>query len=219
MPSFPDQDYEASSRNSAGGTLLAAPPLVIAEEPPGRPHCVDAAVAFMVITSGIGMVIAAAALGSLQHFNATFPAEAAPIGATDEFVGQVQTVVRVSLALVGAIALILAINQAALASGIVRGNRGARIGVWTLSAAGVACAMLTLFAMVIAHSAAPLDSADPVGAAVVQAAQDSLPGWAPGMIGVLALLQALGYVAAAILLAAPSADGFFERVLRPWRPP
>lgn len=221
MSSFhasPDFARHENPNESGRSVAVSEPPLLLTDDLPRRPQPIHLAVGAMIATAVLGLIISGATFAALHHFNATYRLAVAPIGATNQFVGQIEAVVRATLATVAAIALILSIVQVALVSGVVRGNRGARMGAWALSAVGVACAIASLLAMVVAHATMTTPSSDATSAAVVQAAQDSIPGWFPGVVGLLALLQALGFIAAAILLATRSSGAFFGRIMRPWRP-
>jgi hypothetical protein len=217
-PASPDFARRENPYESGRNVAVSEPPLLLTDDLPRRPQQIQLAVGAMIATAALGLIISAATFGALHHFNATYRLAVAPIGAGDHFVGQVETVVRATLATMATIAIILAIVQVALVSGVVRGNRGARMGAWALSAVGVGCAIASLLTMVVAHSTTTTPSSGATAAAVVQTAQDSVPGWFPGVVGLLALLQALGYIAAAILLATRSAGAFFGRIMRPWRP-
>jgi hypothetical protein len=213
-PALPEFARDESERTA----VINAPSLLLTDDLPRRPRSIDLAAGAMIAAAVIGLVISGVTFGSLYHFNATYPIAVAPIGANDQFVREVEAVVRAGLIVMAAAALILSIVQAALTSGVVRGNRGARMGAWVLSAVGVAYAMATLLTMVAAHSISTEPSSGATTAAVVQTAQDSIPGWFTGLVGMLAMLQILGFVAAAILLAVPSAGAFYRRIMRPWRP-
>lgn len=54
---------------------------------------------------------------------------------------------------------------------------------------------------------------------LAKALADSIPGWQKGLGGAVAVLQLLGYLAVAILLALPPANAFFRRATPVWQPP
>ncbi len=172
----------------------------------------------MIATAFLGLFTALITAIALHSFDRRFPAAVAPIGASDHFVGQVGTTFRIVLIFVAVMSTIMSTVLILLTVGVLRANRGARMGVWTLCAFGTAWGVAILVGMILARSMMPLQSGGIIAAAVVRTAQESVPGWFPGVLGFLGFAQALGYVAAAILLAAPSTGPYFRSVLRPWRP-
>ena len=197
---------------------IELPPLQLTDDLPRRPPSIAAAVIAMIATGFLGAFTALLSFVALHHFNAMFQPAVAPIGASKHFVDQVETTVRTAIIGTSVLSLIMATVLVLLTVGIVRGNRGARMGVWALCVFGTAWAIALLVGVILAHSMMPLQSSEITAAAVVRTAEESVPGWFSGVLGFLSLVQALGYVAAAILLAAPSSGPFFRSVLRPWHP-
>lgn len=212
------QSPRTSWRSMPSTISIELPPLQLTDDLPRRPPTVAAGVITMIATAFLGTFTALLSFVALHHFNAMFQPAVAPIGASQHFVDQVQTMVRTAMIATSVLSLIMSTVLVLLTVGILRGNRGARMGVWALCVFGTAWTIAVLVAVILAHSMMPLQSSDITAAAVVRTAEESVPGWFPGVLGFLSLAQALGYVAAAILLAAPSSSPFFRSVLRPWHP-
>jgi len=205
-------------RSAPSPISVDLPPLHLTDDLPDRPPSVSAAVVGMIGTAVLGVFVSIISFVSLRHFNTMFRPAVAPVGASDHFVAQVETTFRTFMIGIGVLSLVIAMVLILLTIGIARGNRGARLGAWTLCIFGTAWGISLLVGTVLAHSMLPLQSSEVTAAAVVRAAEESLPGWFPGVLGFVSLMSALGYMAAAILLAAPSSGRFFRSVLRPWHP-
>lgn len=222
MSSYPTLPYQALPEFASGHVTsrvsMASPPLTLTGDLPRRPYPINLALGVMIATSVLGMICAVLAVGSLHHFNATFRPAVGPIGASPHFVGEIESVVRGGLATMAMSAATISAVLGVLATGVAHGNRGARVGAWALCALGVGCSIGSLLIFVAARSSTPTGPSSETAGSVVEAAREAIPAWFPGVASMLALLQAFGFLSAAIMLAAPSAGAFFGRVMRPWRP-
>jgi hypothetical protein len=110
-----------------------------------------------------------------------------------------------------------------LAFWLMKGSTTARIVTWVLCGIGALCACCggaSLFAL------SSLDRIQVSGdeqtekqVDLAKALADSVPGWQKGIGGTVAVLQLLGYLAVAILLALPAANAFFRKAPTAWQPP
>ncbi len=175
----------------------------------GRPATVTvAAVVLMVLAAG-GLIYAVVTLavlpGVLDRFRTAARGTASTDAEIDGFVAVLWAGAVAALVLAAAVAALLVV----LALALRRGSNGARIATWVLCALGVLGGLLALVVGLLQRAVQVDLPGDGLGAALTQAYPS---GWVPGN-AVLALLQALGYGAVAVLLALPMSAAFFRR----WR--
>lgn len=190
--------------------------------PRRRPATVVIAVVIQFLIAALGLAAAVTMLAVQNTVVTNFRANAAGSTATQTQVNDVATVIRVSL-IVGALVLILlAVVFAALGVGNLRGSNGTRIVTWVWCLIGLCGACLST---VYVGSASAADTINTDGATAQtaqelgQAFRDAYPGWFTSTVGTLSVLQALGYIAVAVLLALPTSNSFYRRVPSAVPPP
>lgn len=193
---------------------------------PGKPPVVVAvASAILFILGVLGLLNSVLSLVSLgtttDRFNelARRVANATPRDIENQINQlRVQTIIG---AVIGALIAVLVIF---LAFWLMKGNNTARIITWVVCGIGALCACcggLSLFALnAINRVEVSGDEQTEKQVDLAKALVDSVPGWQKGLGGTVSILQLLGYLAVAILLALPAANAFFRRVTTPvWQPP
>ena len=105
----------------------------------------------------------------------------------------------------------------------MKGSNPARIITWVLCGIGALCACCGGLILVALGSLNRIDVSGNDEAEkqidLAKAMADAVPGWQKGLGGTVAVLQLLGYLAVAILLALPAANAFFRKVTPAWQPP
>lgn len=198
------------------------PPLAFSRSLPPRPAVVTAAVIVMLTTAVLGLTVALVSVLGMHAFNDAFRRDVAPFSPPRQLVDTTEATGRVVFVSLAVVALICAIVTGVLAFGVLRANTGARVGAWLMSALGVISALITITGAVLVRvtfEAHNVDEQTAVTAAAIRSAQDSVPSWCSGLIGSLSGVVALGYIAAAILLAVPAAKMYFGRIIEPWQLP
>jgi hypothetical protein len=143
--------------------------------------------------------------------------------ATPQDIDNQVTQLRVQTIVGAIIGLLIALLLIGLAFWLLKGSNTARIITWVLCGIGALCACcsgVSLFALsglnrVTVSGDAQAEKQVDLAKALV----DSVPGWQKGLGGTVSVLQLLGYLAVAILLALPAANAFFKRVAPVWQPP
>lgn len=197
-------------------SVVIAPPL------PSRPAAVTAAAVVMSATAIIGVAVALTTVLGMHAFNDSFRRDVSSFGPPPQLVNTTELTGRVVFEIVSIGALICAIVTAVLAFGVVRANRGARVGAWLIAAVGTIGALVTIAGAVLVRVSVDVRDVDPetsITVATIRAAQDAVPSWCSGLVGSLSGAVALGYMAVAILLAVPASKAYFSRVIEPWQQP
>jgi hypothetical protein len=128
---------------------------------------------------------------------------------------EIARVIRTVLASCGVVALALAIGLGVAAVGIGRGSRAARTGALSLVGLslcfGLGSAAYTSLGRRVDWSSSVEPSNTQLRAQVGRAYGAAMPGLLVGTTGGLTDLQALGYIAGAVLLLAPASRPHFQR--------
>ncbi|MEV4623364.1 hypothetical protein AB0J74_32225 [Asanoa sp. NPDC049573] len=181
---------------------LAHQPVSIPRRPPGA--VVGAAAVLFLMAFG-SVAYGATGLALMPGIVDRFQAATTAAGiATDDIDSATQLLrgVPIAAAFVGVVAAVLLV---VLAIGTLRGNGAVRIAAWVVCGVGLVGGGL----------AAVFGFAQRLGSwsddAVVGALTAAHPGWWLWTSAVLSVLQALGYVVVALLLASPAANAYFRR--------
>jgi hypothetical protein len=138
----------------------------------------------------------------------------ADMGEATDVAGALRTVLLSS----GTGALALAVLSLVMARGVLHRNEASRVGALVVAAASLGCGLIrtsvTAFGRSVdwstAARGAESDADALLSAQVTQAFGDAMPGWLVGLGGGLTDLQALGYIAVAVLLMAPASRQYFR---------
>jgi uncharacterized membrane protein len=203
-------------------TFGAAPPMQPA--PGRRPIIVAVAAAILLILGLLGLLNAVLSLASLGTTTDRFHELARRVAnATPSDVDNQINQLRVQTIIGAVIGALIAVLLMVLAFWLMKGNNTARIVTWVLCGIGALCACCGGLSLVALSS---LDRIEVSGdqdtekqVDLAKALADSVPGWQKGIGGTVAVLQLLGYLAVAILLALPTANAFFRKVTPAWQPP
>jgi len=190
-------------------------PVVIARR---RPDSVTFAGAAMYGAAVLGLLSSIAQIAAVAAVVAAFRSRAPGWGVDDADARAAATVIRTVLLSSGLGALVLAVLTGILGRGVLRRNEAARIGALVLVAGSLGCGLVrtsvTAFGRNIDWTVGTDTPASLTGN-VAQAYSEALPGWLVGLAGGLTDLQALGYIAVAILLLAPASQEYFRTRVSP----
>jgi hypothetical protein len=181
-----------------------------------RRRPVSVAVAGMALygAGAVGLVAALALLGAAGPVVDDFRRYAMEMGVSPPAAADIARAVRTALLSGGCGALALAVLSVPLGRGVMRRSEPARIGALVVAGASLGCGLvrtsLTAFGGSVDWSAAAGHSDPALSDGVAQAFADAMPGWLVGLGGGLTDLQALGYIAVAVLLLAPSSREYFR---------
>jgi hypothetical protein len=191
--------------------LTPRDPIVMARP---RPDSVTLAGVIMYIAAGLGLVSSVALLTAAGRVVDGFRGQAVQLGAARGDVEAAATVIRSALLSSGLGALVLSVLTAVLAVGVLRRREAARIGAVVLMAGSLGCALVrtsvTAFGRNIEWTAGVENASASLTHDISQAYGDAMPSWLVGLGGGLTDLQALGYIAVAILLLAPASQEYFR---------
>jgi hypothetical protein len=179
-----------------------------------RPDSVTLAGVFLYVAGALGLISSVALLIASGGVVDGFRGQAVELGASRNDVESAATVIRSALLSSGLGALVLAVLTAVVAFGVLRRNEAARIGALVLMAGSLGCAMVrtsvTAFGRDIEWTAGVENATASVSRDISQAYGDAMPSWLVGLGGGLTDLQALGYIAVAILLLHPASQEYFR---------
>jgi hypothetical protein len=179
-----------------------------------RPDSVTWAGVFMVVAAALGLISATALIAAAGTVVNGFRGQATALGAGRGDIDSAATVIRSALLSSGLGALVLAVLTGILAFGVLRRSEAARIGALVLMASSLGCAMVrtsvTAFGRNIEWTAGVENATASVTQDISQAYGDAMPSWLVGLGGGLTDLQALGYIAVAILLLHPASQEYFR---------
>ncbi len=183
-----------------------------------RPAVVTAAGALMLVVALAALAVTVGLLVAAARFRGRYLPLAANTDAVQRDIDRVGDTVRTSMGVLAILVLVLAGVLALLAVGVLRRGRSARIGTWVLVAIGLLCGC----GQGVAAGSAVSDvsyTGDParvdVASQLTTAVQDALPSWLPGLVVTAALVQVVGYILVAVLLALPPANRYFRGVTQP----
>jgi hypothetical protein len=198
-----------------------APPAV---EPARKPPAVVVTAAVILFVIGlIGLINAVVSIVSLESTVDRFRVLAHEVGVSARQIDDQVTQLRAQTLIGAAIAAVLGLAVLALAYFLVKGSNGARITTWVLCGVGALCAccgganlllLNNLDRIIVEGDQQTREQVD-----LARALVDAMPGWQVGIGGTISVLQLLGYLAVAILLAMPAANTFFRKVTPAWQPP
>jgi len=184
---------------------------------PSRPASVTLAAALMILVGVLGLIMAITSLAAMNTLVNRFRERAADTDATETDVNNLVTAIRVITIVIAIALLLLAVLLILLAVGNLRGSNTTRVLTWIVCVLGVLCGCCGLFGALTSSRMTTFGTADTDAATAEQlgrALSDSYPGWWSGVNGTLSVLQLLGYIAVAVLLALPAANAYFRRPAR-----
>jgi hypothetical protein len=186
-------------------------PVVIARR---RPQSVALAGVLLYVSGALGLVSAIALLLAAGGIVDDFRRAAVAVGVDGTDAAKVATGMRSALLSSGLGALVLAVLSVLLGRGVRRRNEASRVGALVVAAGSLGCAMVrtsvTAFSRHVNWSVAAGHADAMLTNQVAQAVGDAMPSWLVGLGGGLTDLQALGYIAVAILLLAPASMEYFR---------
>lgn len=192
----------------------------VAARPP-RPTVVTIAAVILAVLALVNLVHAIVSLlaisNTVNRFRVRAVAEGLPPTDIDQFVTSIRVLFVVSALITFAFAVVLA----ALAWGVLQGSRPARIVTWIVCGLGVlcgCCGVCSAGSLGFGNMSTRPTATDDMTRAS-HALIDSFPGWLTSLSGGSAVLQVLGYIATAVLLALPAAHVFFRKPEPSWQPP
>ncbi|MEV0267269.1 hypothetical protein AB0H43_00645 [Hamadaea sp. NPDC050747] len=187
------------------------------------PAVVVTAAIVLFVLGLLGLINGIVSLASLGSTVDRFRVLADGLGVSPQKIDDQITQLRVQTILGGVIGLLIALVLLALAYFLLKGSNAARITTWVLCGLGALCSCCSGVGLIFL---ANLDRINVEGDQQAQeqvdlarAMADAVPGWQVGFGGTAAVLQLLGYLAVAILLAMPAANAFFRKVIPGWQPP
>jgi hypothetical protein len=202
------------------------PPMAAPAEPVRKaPAVVTAASAILFVLGVLGLISAILSLAGLGTTTDRFRVLAHRVtNATPGDINNQVNQMRVQTIIGAVIGGLIAILLIFLAIWLVKGSNTARIVTWVVCGIGALCACCSgtsLFALSgLSRIEVSGDQQAEKQVDLAKALADSVPGWQKGVVGTVAVLQLLGYLAVAILLALPAANAFFRKVTAPaWQPP
>jgi hypothetical protein len=196
-----------------------------AEQPARKaPAVVVTAAIILVALGAIGLINAIVSLVSLESTVDRFRVLAGEVGVSARRIDDQVTQLRLQTILGAVIGLVIALALLALAYFLLKASNAARITTWVLCGIGALCACCGGAGLIFLEN---LDRVSVEGNRQAQeqvdlarAMADAIPGWQVGLGGTFVVLELLGYLAVAILLAMPAANAFFRKVAVPgWQPP
>jgi hypothetical protein len=181
--------------------------------PRRRPISVVMAGVALYGSGAVGVLAALALLAAAGPVVDEFRRSAIELGLSPPDAADTARAIRTALLSGGAGALALSVLSLPLARGVLRRREPARVGALVVAGASLGCALVRTSVTAFGSSvdwSATAGHADLAGDAVAQAFADAMPGWFVGLGGGLTDLQALGYIAVAVLLLAPSSREYFR---------
>jgi len=187
------------------------------------PAVVATAAVILVVLAVIGLINAIVSIASLGSTVARFRELARRVGVSAEKVDDQVTQLRVQTVLGAAVGLLIAVLLLVLAYFLLKASNPARITTWVLCGVGALCACCGGAGLVLLKNLDRIsvegDRSAQEQVDLARAMADAVPGWQVGVGGTASVLQLLGYLAVAILLAMPAANAFFRKVAPGWQPP
>ncbi|NUT17695.1 MAG: hypothetical protein HOV77_00760 [Hamadaea sp.] len=187
------------------------------------PAVVVTAAIILVVLGVIGLINTIVSFASLGSTVDRFRVLAQQIGVSAQKIDDQVTQLRIQTIAGAVIGLLIALLLLALAYFLVKGSNAARITTWVLCGIGALCACCggvgLIFLKNLDRFSTEGNQQDQEQLDLARAMGDAVPGWQVGLGGTAAVLQLLGYLAVAILLAMPAANAFFRKVAPSWQPP
>jgi hypothetical protein len=203
-----------------GPPSYTPPPTAVSPGPRKRPAVVVAAAAILLALAICSLGHSVLGLVSLGSTVDRFKERARVIGAAGSDIDAAVSQMRVSYIFAVLFAVLFAVVLAGLAYGLLKGSNGARIATWVISGIAILCdCCSTLFYFGANGINITTGGQNDLQAQLAQAQLDAFPAWFLATAGGISLLQLLGYIAVAVLLALPAANAFFKKVAPGWLPP
>lgn len=189
-----------------------------------RPAPVTIAALLMLLGAVLGAVSAIMLFVAAGTVVSQFEDNARDIEVSSQTIDDAAALIRSVFIGVGVIGLLLAVAMAALAFGVLAGRNWARIVTWVVIVGALCTGLASAAYTSVGRNAdwtVNVDNADErLAAEVGQAYSDAVPAWLVGTTGGLTDLQALSYIAVAVLLLVPASNVYFRRRSAPtWQPP
>lgn len=199
-------------------------PIPAAVTSPRKPPAVVTTAAIIVFVIGVlGVINALLGLVTLGSTIDRFRTLARAAGIAPHRINEQVSQLRVQTVITGVIALLLGLLLIALAYFLLKGRNAARITTWVLCGLGAVCSCCggvgLIFLANLDNITVEGDRETQEQVEIARALSDSLPGWHVGTSGAISVLQLLGYLTVAILLALPAANAFFRKAAPQWQPP
>lgn len=209
------------------GNLPPVPPVYPPAAPPTpadpnkRPGVVLAAAGILLLLALCGLGQSLLSLISMGGTVDRFKDRARLLGASQSDIDATVSQLRVSYVFGVIFTILIALALVGLAYGLLRGGNGARIVTWVVCGLAVICdCCSTFFYFGISGVNLTGENNNSMQTQLAQAQIDAFPGWFLATAGSISLLQLLGYIAVAVLLALPDANAFFRKRTAPgWVPP
>jgi hypothetical protein len=190
--------------------------------PRRRPESVTLAGVLMYGSGALGLLSALAVLIAAESVVHGFRREALRLGVGANEASEIANAIRTVLLSTGLGALAFAMLSVALARGVLRRNEAARIGALVIAVGSLGCGMLrtsvTAFGGSVDWTVAVRQASPALGSQVAQAFGEAMPNWLVGIGAGLTDLQALGYIAVAVLLLMPASVEYFRTRLNAYPP-
>jgi Family of unknown function (DUF6264) len=193
--------------------------------PPGKPPAVvKTASAILFILGLLGLLNSLLSLVNLGTTTDRFRELARGVAnATPKDIDNQVTQLGVQTIVGAVIGLLIALLVIVLAFWLLRGSNAARITTWVLCGIGALCACCSGVSLFALSSLDRVTVSGDVQAEkrvdLAKALVDAVPGWQKGLAGTVSVVELLGYLAVAILLALPAANAFFRKAAPVWQPP
>ena len=174
-----------------------------------RPAAVMAAIAGLLLMALVSVFYAVAGLALMPGIVGRFRDSATAAEINPDSVDAAAAVLWATPITAAVLGLLAAALLVGLAIGIQRGVNGFRIATWVVCALGLIGGGLAAIAGFVQRLGSwSIDGSDVgLGRALV----DAHPAWWLWTSAVLSILQAVGYVVVAVLLALPAANAYFRR--------
>lgn len=191
---------------------LPKDPVVI---PRHRPVAIPAASALMIGGSLLGVASAVALFTASSAVPKAFALRALDTDVSPAAIDAAVSTIRSTFLGSGVVTLILSVLVGSLAFGVSRGNHPARVGAIVAVLASLFCGLGSTSYTALGRDADWTASMDGAGEHVVgqigQTYGEVMPTWFVGLAVGLTDLQALSYIAVAVLLLAPASHRYFRR--------
>lgn len=179
-----------------------------------RPVTVTVAASILVAMGLGGLVPGATGLVVAAQAGEQVRAAGRALGAAPGDVSVALLILWGSAVAAAVVAVVAAVVLTGLAIGNLRAAPIARVGTWVVCALGVLCGAAAFAVSVAQRAIVWRPPANPVRAELLGAISHAYPTWWLLLTAGLCVVQVLGYVVIALLLALPSAAVFFRRQAR-----
>ena len=183
---------------------------------PTRPGPVRLASVVLAAAGGLGGLSSLALFAASAWVPAGLRERAGSLGASHADVEAMVSAARAALTASAVVTALLGAASVGVAVMLRQGGRGpVRAAALVLVGAGICCGLgatsYTAFGEHLDWTVAASHRSDRLAGEVGRAYGDAMPGWLVGLSGGLTDLQALGYIAVAVLLTVPASRPYFRR--------